>query len=344
MAWTEESGLRAQAWAKELLKRAINKSVWFGRYAGTDINSVVQVKEDLTKSAGDRINFGLLPRIEYRSVDNSFQDSSYTKTGDTAVEESEEDLSFYDDVVTVDQYRHAVKSPGRFYEQKVSFDVRNDMAEALSIWLKEELDWRISKSFYATSPTNKLYADTATTVSEITSSMTIDLLDISRAKRFAQWKRVRPITINGTEYYLFLLHPEVMGDLRTKYSTSAHTWFDAMQQAMNRGGNNPIWTGAAGIYDGVILTESRDVYKSDNASGVPYAINLMLGAQAALWAWAKKPFWVEKLFDYKNRLGIASGYIGGAKKAVFSTSTVRGDHGVVAFYCAATEVEPDSAW
>jgi N4-gp56 family major capsid protein len=339
VAWTEESGLRAQAWAKELLRRAINKSTWFTRYAGEGLNNIVQVKTDLSKKAGDRINFGLLPRISPRTSVYAWNAS--TITGDTDLEGEEQDLSFLADSVVINQYRAAVKSPGAYYEQKVSFDARSDMAEALSIWLKEELDWNITRNLMVTPTTSTMYyPGVLTSSSGLASTDTVTVGDIMRLKVAAKYRRIRPIIVGGQEFYLFLMHPEVMYDLKTAYPSDAPSWYRNMLEAKEQGGDNPVFTGAAGVVDGVILAENRDLYKYSNQSAIAFSRNLFLGAQAGLWAWAKKPFWVEKLFDYKNRLGVASGYIGGCKKAVFDST----DFAVLSYICANTEISSGAVW
>ena len=103
---------------------------------------------------------------------------------------------------------------------------------------------------------------------------------------------------------------------------------------------NPIFTGALGVYNNVVLHEAFRVPQCVNA-GAPIANTrraFMAGAQAGVFAVGQKeeittPNWVEQLFDYGNQLGVAGGMIAGLKKTVFNSA----DFGtiVLASYAAA---------
>jgi N4-gp56 family major capsid protein len=89
---------------------------------------------------------------------------------------------------------------------------------------------------------------------------------------------------------------------------------------------NPIFTGALGMYNNVILHESTRV--PTVVAGAYRAI--LCGAQAATLAFGQdsagnKVSWVEELFDYGNQLGVAAGMIWGGKKMVFNSQ----DFGVI---------------
>ena len=110
----------------------------------------------------------------------------------------------------------------------------------------------------------------------------------------------------------------------------------------SRGTDNPIFTGALGMYNGVVLHESTRVPKGQNStSAVEVASTrraVLCGAQAVTMAFgqgntANKFSRAEELFDYGNQLGVAAGAIFGMKKTQFNSA----DFGtvVVASYAAA---------
>ena len=152
---------------------------------------------------------------------------------------------------------------------------------------------------------------------------------------------VPPICVDGSESYVMFLHASQVVDLRTNPSTGQ--WMD-IQKAALAGGDvkkSPIFTGALGVYNGVVLhnssriTTGRDGGNSDEETDVRRSV--LCGAQAALIAFggnnsASRMTWVEKTFDYNNKLGIAAGCIWGLKKTVYapeSGSTNQEDYGCI---------------
>ena len=97
--------------------------------------------------------------------------------------------------------------------------------------------------------------------------------------------------------------------------------------------DNPIFTGALGVYNGVILRENPRI--PTVVANTRRAI--FCGAQAATFAVGQnntpeKMSWVEELFDYENQLGVSAGMIFGAKKSVFNST----DFGVLVMSTYAT--------
>jgi N4-gp56 family major capsid protein len=68
-----------------------------------------------------------------------------------------------------------------------------------------------------------------------------------------------PIRIGKEKKYVMFLHPYQVTDLRT--NTSTGQWLDIQKAAMSGGkvGNNPIFTGALGEYNGVVLHQNTRV-------------------------------------------------------------------------------------
>lgn len=158
---------------------------------------------------------------------------------------------------------------------------------------------------------------------------------------------MRPVKVDGKNMYLMFISPFQAADLKLETA-----WINAQKDANWRGSKNPLFTGALGVWDGVILhelelihyrygengtTASEFFYSSDDvcSSGVYVARGLFCGAQAGLLAMGQKPTWAEKKFDYGDKWGIASKMIYGAKKSVFNSR----DFGVIA---VDTTIDPNS--
>jgi N4-gp56 family major capsid protein len=131
---------------------------------------------------------------------------------------------------------------------------------------------------------------------------------------------IRPLRMGGADHWAMFLHPYQVTDLRT--STSTGQWLDIQKAAMQGGkvADNPIFTGALGMYNNVILHEASRI--PSVTANTKRAV--LCGAQAACMGFGKsnspgRMTWVEELFDYKNQLGVSAGCIAGMKKSVYNS-------------------------
>jgi N4-gp56 family major capsid protein len=90
---------------------------------------VIQIKEETSKSPGDRITVGLRMQLTGDGV-----------SGDGTLEGNEEALTTYSDNVLIDQLRHAVRSAGKMTEQRVPFSVREESRMGLQDWFAGRMD------------------------------------------------------------------------------------------------------------------------------------------------------------------------------------------------------------
>jgi hypothetical protein len=127
---------------------------------------------------------------------------------------------------------------------------------------------------------------------------------------------IRPVKVDGRNLFVMLINPLQGRDLR-----SDSDWLEAQQYANIRGNDNPIFSGALGMYDGVIVHEHENVpITASGASSANVAHSIMMGCQAGAIAIAQEPSWNEDpTMDYGNSVGFATGMIYGISKAVFNT-------------------------
>ena len=158
----------------------------------------------------------------------------------------------------------------------------------------------------------------------ITTTSTMSLAHIDKAVTLAKTTTplVRPIMVNGEARYVMFMHPYQVRDLRTA-TTANGAWAD-FQKALIQGGqkDNAIFTGALGIYNGVILVENVRIPLIASVTTKRRAV--LCGAQSCAFAVGQdnnpeKMTWVEELFDYENQLGVSAGMIFGAKKTIFNS-------------------------
>ena len=294
-----------QAWANDTWESGLHRA-FFDKFTGNSPENIIQIREELSKDDGDTINIPLLMPLTGDGVE-----------GDNWLEGNEEAMIYRDFKVTINQLRHAVRLKGKMEEQRVSLDLRRDAKVALSNWLADKIDKTIFKEL-STEPTSDrvVFGGTATSEASIGASDIFTTALIGRAKRIAladENTMVKPIIIDGLETYIMILDQWQARDLK-----SDPTWIEAQQYANVRGNKNPIFSGALGVYDGVVLHQCNRILRTATGSGgtkVGHA--LFLGRQAAVFAVGNNPTWSEKTFDYDNKIGFQFGRIFGIKKTQF---------------------------
>lgn len=241
-------------------------------------------------------------------------------------------MVYYDVGLDLKEYAHAVRLKGRLTEQKVAVNMRKDAKAALSDWLARKIDRTFVEALSASPSTNRvLYGGDATSTATIDSADTFSTSLISRAKRKAQLAtiggaeaKIRPLKINGKDHYLCLVHP-----YQAKALKGESAWQQAQREANIRGEGNPIFSGALGMWDGVIIYEYERIktYSTWGSGGnLTGARALFLGAQAGALAVAKGATWDEKTFDYNRKAGFAISVIAAIAKPKFNNE----DYAVIA--------------
>jgi N4-gp56 family major capsid protein len=329
--------LAVKLWSKMLFYEQL-KATWAKKFMGTGSNSLCQILDDTKKDAGDQIRWGLRMQLSGAGV-----------AADNTLEGNEEALIFQYDQILVDQLRHATRSKGKMSEQRVPYELREEARQGLTDWFADRWDtWFFNHLAGNTAETDSRYygfnvpvapdanhyfsANNNTGEGSLSATTTwaFKLGDIDRAVAKAKTLTVpiRPIMVNGGEHYVLFLHPFQVYQLRR--DTNTLQWADIQKASMSGGqiSNNPIFTGALGMYNNVVMHEAVRIptIVTAPASGTQadFRRAVFAGAQALALAFGQnqsqnKMSWVEELYDYKNSLGVAAGIIAGMKKAVFNT-------------------------
>lgn len=328
-ASSEVDALAIQLYSVEIFHEA-KRLNFFGRFIGENPNSMIHMKRNLIKEKGDRIQFNLVTKL-----------TGSGRSADSDLEGNEESMTFYNDTVLVDQLRHAIRLAGKMTEQRTKVPLREEAKSELARWWADKFtEWIFKKlsgttladgasttvGEAATANSNIIYGGDAQAANQLDDTDTFTLALLDKAKVVAKtglqltttkWK-IRPLMIDGKEYYVSILHPYSIYDLR-----GTDDWKQAQREANVRGMENPLFSGASGIWNGVIIFEHDQVVltTTGGAGGdVQYANNLFLGAQAGLLAIAQEsPDWVEKTFQYGNEWGVATGMVMGFDKARFNS-------------------------
>ena len=149
---------------------------------------------------------------------------------------------------------------------------------------------------------------------------------------------VRPVMVGGEPWYVFFV-----SRLQLKALRADAAWLQAQREANLRGNTNPIFTGAEGIWDGVVIRvtdtlprrlgaggvtlaegfETADDLVTNDALAATVASNraVFCGAQAVNMAWGKMPVWKEGFNDppHNTKWVTHTDWIYGIKKTIFNS-------------------------
>lgn len=336
-AFATGDALAVKLWSKKVSVEAL-KQTWVFKFMGKDDNSVIQIYDDTSSGPGDRVRIPLRRLLTGNGVQ-----------GDATLEGNEERINYFNDDVFINQLRHAVREGGKFTRQLVPFDIREHARLSLQDWWADRIDtWFFNQICGNTNQTDTrftgnqtaiaadsdhvIFAGGASTDASLSNSATykfsLTLIDVAVEKAKTLAVPIRPIMINGEQKYVMFMHHFQVTDMRN--NTNTGQWLDIQKAAMQGGqvSNNPIYTGALGEYNGVVLHASNRV--SGFSAGTSLVANtgrvaVLCGAQAVGMAFGRgnspeRYEWVEDYFDYENQFGVAAGCIAGMKKLVFNGS------------------------
>lgn len=349
--------LAVKLWSKALDHEAL-KYTEIGPLIGNDANSIIHRKTETEKSAGDRVTFGIRMQL-----------SGAGFTENQVAEGNGESLTTYSDNLLINELGHVVgvKSENTIDQQRVPFNLRAEARGGLADWWAK----RYSVSFFNQvcgytvqndtrfSGLNAVIAPSSTRIIRQSSrandeslvaadTFTIDLIDKAKEAAITATPKIRPVMIRGggggngrrdfnatlTDKYVIYLHAYQITDLRK--NTSTGQWLDITKAAYTglSTTSNPIYSGAVGEYNGVIIRQAFDVTTGvSSATGADVATvrrAVLLGGQAAMIGFGQKNSpnkfrWNEELFDHKRRLEVSAWSILGLKKTQFNSV----DYGVI---------------
>ena len=335
--------LAVKIWSKKVAREAL-KSTYISKFMGTGSNSLCQIFDETSKGSGDRIRVPLRMQLSGRGV------------GETeSLEGNEEALTTYQDDVFINDLAHAVRVKTTIAQQRIPFSAREEARMGLSDWFADRTDnWAANQLTGYTDESDNLYTGNQTAIAPSGSATTsanrriiyggldnagseaslsastqkflLPMLDLAVNIAKTSSPLIRPIRAGSQEYYVAFLHPDQVLSLRT--NTNTGQWLDIQKAALQGGEieNNPIFSGALGVYNGVVLHEwtrlpgGSDKPLSSNAS---VRRGVFCGAQSLAMAYGQgyssKPRYIEDTFDYERNFGVSVQTIAGCKKMQFNS-------------------------
>jgi len=362
MAYTNFAALTDEAktiWSMDMWKQARNHS-FMNQFTGTGPNAMIQRITELKKTEkGARAVITLLSDLEGDGT-----------AGDRTLEGNEEAMKSYDQVIRIDQLRHANRNKGRMADQKTVVEFRGNSRDKLAYWLADRIDQMAFLTMGGFAYTLKPNGETrvgsdlpylefaadvvaptalrraqwdATTglvvggaTTDIIADDTITWETLVRMRELAKNQYVRGLRPEGglDEMFHVFVTPTCMANLKMD-----NDYMLNLRHSTAAGTNAKLFGGGSVNVDGLVIHEFRHVPHSSTwgSGAVPGSAILMCGAQALAFADIGNPYWVEKEFDFDNQPAVSVGKMLGFLKPQFNSqyagNTVQ-DHGVITCYVA----------
>ena len=269
------------AWSKDMWRQARNLS-FLNKFVGESENSLIQRVTELKKSEkGTRAVITLVADLEGDGI-----------AGDRTLEGNEEAMKAFDQVIRIDQLRHANRAEGRIADQRSVVRFRENSRNVLSFWISDRLD---QLAFLTLSGMNyslknngaprigsdlqnlEFSADVSGPTSARTvrwnnqtnqqvivtgaGSSAIQALDtptwqmLVQLKAYAKEQYIRGIRDgNGEETYHVFMTPTAMARLKMD-----NNYMLNVRHAVERGKGNDLFTGTSVKVDGLYIHEFRHV-------------------------------------------------------------------------------------
>jgi len=308
-AFATGDALTEKVWIEKALDLGMDRSYFAQNgYVGEDENNIIIKVTDLARKKGDTATIGAIGELTGSGV-----------SGDGIMEGNEELLPTYDDNITLDQIRNAVRIEGAMTEQRTSIALRQKASNALGNWLANKITQDTFDGL-TLSPNRVVYGGDATSRATIEASDYFTSTLIKKCTTIAGkvTPEIKPVTKAGMEVFVMTIADDCGYDL----AVSDSVYNQAMREAMPRGADNPIFKNAYAKMHDTIIQKHKYITTSatfGSASTIAGAENLFMGKGAGAWLFAKDKFWKEKTFDYDNSPGVCVGAIFGVGKLVFNS-------------------------
>ena len=270
-------------WSMDLWKQARNMS-FVNKFLGKGPNSLIQHITELKQSEkGARAVITLLADLTGDGV-----------AGDRTLEGNEEGMQTFDQVIRIDQLRHANRHEGKMADQKSVVEFRGNSRDVLAYWLSDRIDQMAFSALggrsFATRPngstrlgsdlpflefaadvtapstkrllrwdnTAKVLKDSnsgSNTTSAIVATDTVAWQTFVQLKAYAKDRYIRGVTgEGGEETYHAFLTPQCMARLKADPDYNLN-----LRHTQQSSVNNKLFTGSTVMIDGIYLHEFRHV-------------------------------------------------------------------------------------
>ena len=358
---TVAAGLKVKQWDDQFFTEVARDNRFAGEF-GTQMTSLIQVKENLMKKPGDRVVFALANRLTNEAV-----------TGSDWLEGNEEQQTFRSFEVTVNKRRNATQV-AEIDEQYSAISIRDAGKFSLKEWAVEDTEnlvirgmnsingvrhssaseaqkdaWLVDNTdrvLFGAARTNHSTNDHSTSLANCdTTADKFSAAALSKMKTIAETianPRIRPVrsTVakNGRKYFICYAHPYAFDDLKADSTIT-----QAQREVMLQMENERLFEGGDLYWDGIIIKKIEQAstewnYGLVGAASANVVGAFLCGAQAFGAAYARRWNTVTQERDYEDKRGVAVSAIYGIEKMKFGSGTADTadlkDHSIVSGYFA----------
>jgi len=261
MGYDDGSGVLQNAiptyWADRLRADAIRRAFWGARFEGAEgSRKPIISNTDFTKKPGETIKFNVVTQLFSAGV-----------TGENTLTGNEDQLALGQYTLTVDWLRNAVAYTKNL-EKRVNFNIAQTIRTELSDWMQRKID---SDMFAAliTNASNTIYAGDATTEASLGANDHFGTEEIDRLKLALQRTAIpiRTTSEYGEEQEFYGC---VISEIDEYWLKGDSVWNQAQRDAGPRDYmKNRLFSGALGIYNGIILYCHRAKKSAAQIQGSP---------------------------------------------------------------------------
>jgi N4-gp56 family major capsid protein len=290
-----------EIWSRKVYEEAKAKHFW-QRFSGPEGSGMpFIIKTELLTNPGDTINISQLAHLTGAGV-----------TGETRLRGQEEKLSLAQVQIIPEWNRHAVSDTAKASKQ-IMHPFRQKASVALAYWMGSKFDtsaWTAARTtascgFEATT-IDQVFGNNGTSLDDLDSADTFGVAEIRKGSAILESKNIQKVSVPGMPagegYYLCFINPW------QAYSLKSDTeWIANHQSASERGATNPLFTGALGEIDGVIIHSTTQCTRVENANSpaIYTARAVMVGQEAICRGLNEDIVWSEQIDDYEFEHGIA---------------------------------------
>jgi len=298
MSTTTDTTNEVARFSKKFLSEYV-RQLQFSDVMGKSENHIIQIRDEPMSGAGSSISIPMVGRLTNAGV-----------TGGATLEGSEEALDNWGHQIDIDDLANGVRWT-KWEQQKTEIDYMMASRAQLKNWAMERLRddiiagmqspvvdgsteyasaseaqkdaWLLANTdrvLFGAAKSNNASNDHSAALANIDSTNdTLDTGMISLAKRMAKTadRHIRPVKIeNGAEFFVMYCNSLAFRDLAAESAMQ-----QANRDALQRGRDNPLFTGGDLIWDGVIIKEVPEigVISGVGASSIDVAPNFLCGAQ-----------------------------------------------------------------
>lgn len=328
--------------------------------SGLEAKAPIHKQTDLEAGAGDQVQYDLNLQINMLPVEG---------LSGERLEGREAKLKFATSNLYIDRQRMGVDTGDKMTKKRTIHDLRDLAKDRQKDWWARNFDegimtymaglrgtnddfiqpttftGRANNALLAPDTEHLVYGGTATAKANLAATDKISLSLIDKLKTRATMMgggtqgtpKIQPIQVEGGEHFVYLMNPWDEYNLRT--NTSTGQWLDiAKAAAASEGRKSPIFSGAMGMYNNIILhCHQATIRMNDYGAGsnIEASRNLFIGRHALEFASGTTGDgfsidWHEESDDRGEILVVDTGAIYGMCRTDYEIDGVRKAFGVIA--------------